>query len=73
MSLDSYANNPLWQILVDTVHTLTMFTHHKAYVRDVVLVQQPQISTEDLALRLGISIGESLVILSELQKSKTGS
>ena len=70
MSLDSYADNPLWQILVDTVHTLTMFTHHKAYVRDVVLVEQPQISAEDLALKLNISLGESLVILYELQKSR---
>ena len=70
MSLDSYVNNPLWQILVDTAHSLTMFTHHKAYVRDVVLVEQPQIGAEDLALKLNISLGESLVILYELQKSK---
>lgn len=69
MSLNNYANNPLWQILVDTVHTLTMFTHHKAYVRDVVLVEQPQVGAEDLALRLNISLGESLVLLYELQKS----
>jgi len=70
MSLDSYVNKPLWQILVDTAHSLTMFTHHKAYVRDVVLVEQPQIGAEDLALKLNISLGESLVILYELQKSK---
>jgi hypothetical protein len=70
MSLDDYINNPLWHILLDTVHTLTMFRHHKAYVRDVVLVEQPQIGPEDLALRLGISLGESLVILYELQESK---
>ena len=69
MSLDDYVNNPMWHILVDTVHTLTMFTHHKAYVRDVVLVEQPQIGAEDLALKLNISLGESLVILYELQKS----
>ncbi len=70
MSLDDYVNNSLWHILVDTAHTLTMFTHHKAYVRDVVLVEQPQIGAEDLALKLNISLGESLVILYELQKSK---
>ena len=47
-----------------------MFTHHKAYVRDVVLVEKPQIGAEDLELKLNISFGESLVILYELQKSK---
>jgi hypothetical protein len=47
-----------------------MFTHHKAYVRDVVQTAQPQINAEDLALKLGISLGESLVILYELTMSK---
>jgi len=47
-----------------------MFTHHKAYVRDVVLVEQPQIDAEDLTLKLNISLGESLVILYELQKPR---
>jgi hypothetical protein len=69
MSFDDYINNPMWRILVDTVHTLPMFAHHKAYVRDVVQVEQSQINAEDLALKLGISFGESLVILCELQAS----
>lgn len=70
MSIDDYVSNPMWRILVDTVHTLPMFTHHKAYVRDVVQTAQPQINAEDLALKLGISLGESLVILYELTMSK---
>lgn len=65
--------NPLWAILVDTVHSLVMYPHHKSFVRDVVLVEEPDIRAEDLALKLNISLGESLVILFELQKSKTGS
>ncbi len=73
MSLEDYVNNPMWHILVDTVHTLPMFAHHKAYVRDVVQVSQPQINAEDLALKLGISLGESLVILNELQESRAES
>jgi len=70
MSFDDYVNNPIWRILVDTAHTLPMFTHHKTYVRDVVQITQPQINAEDLALKLGISLGESLVILYELQASR---
>jgi len=66
-------NNPLWQILVDTVHSLVMYPYHKAYVREVVLLEQPNIRAEELALRLNISLGESLVILYELQKLKTQS
>jgi len=73
MSWEQYLNDPLWQILVDTVHSMVMFPHHRAYVRDVVLVEHPQITAEDLALKLDISLGESLVILYELQKSKAGS
>jgi len=68
MSWMQYVNNPLWQILVDAVKSMVMFPHHKMYVRDVVLVGQPQISAEDLALKLNISLGESLVILYELHK-----
>lgn len=73
MSWQDYLNNSLWRILVETVHSMVMFSRHKAYVRDVVLVEQPDISAEELAFKLGISLGESLVILYELQKSKTES
>jgi len=69
MSWEKYVNDPLWQILVDTVHTIAMFPHHKAYVRDVVLAGQPHITAEELALKLNISLGESLVILYEVQKT----
>jgi len=70
MSWEDYVNNPLWQILVDTVHSMIMYPHHKTYVRDIVLVEQPNISANDLVLKLNISFGESLVILYELQKSE---
>ncbi len=70
MSWEQHVNDPLWQILVDTVHSMAMFPHHKAYVRDVTIAEQPQTTAEDLALRLNISLGESLVILYELQKPK---
>lgn len=73
MSWEEYVNNPLWQILVDAIKTIVMFPHHKAHVRDVVLVGQPHITAEDLALKLNISLGESLVILYELQKVESKS
>lgn len=71
MNWEEYVNSGLWPIMVETVHSMVMYSRHKAYVQDEVLVEKPDISAEELALKLGISLGESLVILYELQKSKT--
>lgn len=71
LSWNDYVNNPLWSILVDTVRSMVMYPHHKAYVRDVVFMEQPHISAKDIALKLNITLGESLVILYDLQRSKT--
>jgi hypothetical protein len=70
MSLEEYVNNPLWPLLVETVHTMIMYPHHKAYARDVFLHEQPDAAAQELAIKLGIPLGEALVILSELRKTK---
>lgn len=70
MSLEDYVENPLWPILVETVHAMVMFPHHKAYVRDVILHEQPETTPQDLTIKLGIPLGEALVILYELKKQK---
>jgi len=70
MSLDDYVSDKLWNMLVETVHELVMFTRHKAYVRDSILQEKPDITPEDLAARLGIALGEALVILFELKKER---
>ena len=71
MSLEEYVNNPLWPLLVETVHAMVMYPHHKAYVRDVVLHEQPDSTAQELAIKLGIPLGEALVILCELRKTKS--
>jgi len=70
MSLENYVGNPLWPVLVETVHAMIMYSHHKAYTRDVVLHEQPDITSQNLATKLSIPLGEALVILYELQKQK---
>lgn len=70
MSLEEYVGNPLWPLLVETVHAMIMYPHHKAYVRDVLLQEQPDVTAQELAVKLGIPLGEALVILYELRKSK---
>lgn len=67
---EEYVENPLWAILVDVVHALVMYKHHKAYVKEVVLSEKPEITPQELAGRLNIPLGEALVILYELKKEK---
>jgi len=71
MSFEEYVKNPLWLLLVETVHAMVMYPHHKAYTRDVVLHEQPDVTARDLAAKLGIPLGEALVILYELRKQKS--
>lgn len=73
MSFEEYVKNPLWPILVETVHSMVLYPSHRAYTRDVVLQEQPDVTPSDLAVEIGVSLGEALVILYELQKGKTQS
>jgi hypothetical protein len=73
MSLEDYVKEKLWPILVETVHALVMYSHHKAYTREVVLHEKPDIKPEELAAKLRIPLGEALVILHELSNEKKSS
>ncbi|HMK95218.1 MAG TPA: hypothetical protein VK536_07445 [Candidatus Limnocylindrales bacterium] len=66
MNLEEYSKETLWQLLVDTVHSSVMYPSHKAYTRDRVLPQKANVTANELAERLGMPLGEALVILSEL-------
>lgn len=71
MRLEDYTKNRLWPILVETVHASLMYPHHKAYTREVVLHEKPDIKPNELADRLKIPLGEALVILYELRNQST--
>ena len=71
MSLEDYAKSRLWPMLVETVHALVMYPQHKAYTRDVILHEKPNIEPDELAARLNIPSGEALVILYELRNQIT--
>jgi len=70
MSLEEYQKEKLWPILVETVHTVIMYPNHKAYTRDFILNEKPEITPPELAARLNISLGEALVILYELAEER---
>ena len=71
LSLEEYVDNPVWTILVETVHKMILYPHHKAYIQREIFNKNPDISFQDVALNLEISRGEALVILYELKKEKT--
>jgi hypothetical protein len=55
----------VWSVLVQTAHSLLMYNSHKRYVEDVLLKEKPEISSQELAIRLSIPLGEALVLLAE--------
>lgn len=68
MSLEDYVKNRLWPILVEAVHALVMYPHHKSYTREVILSEKPNTKPNELAARLSMPLGEALVILHELKE-----
>lgn len=66
MNLEEFTRERLWLLLVDTVHKVVMYPNHKAYTRDVILREKPDVTATELANRLHMSLGEALVILDEL-------
>lgn len=60
-------NNPLWSVLVELVKSMPLYAEHKAYVREVVLMEDPNISFGELSALLNIPIGEAIVILDEVR------
>jgi hypothetical protein len=69
MNLDEYTKERLWQLLVESIHASVMYPTHKAYTRDTLLPAKPDLSAVELAERLGMPLGEALVILYELAES----
>jgi hypothetical protein len=70
MILDEYSKEKLWQLVVEAVHASVMYPTHKAYTRDSILPQKGDVSAVELANRLGMPLGEAMVILSELTGEK---
>ena len=63
---EEYKDNPLWLILLETAQTLPMYKAHLNYTKDVIIPENNNITPEELSQRLDITLGEALVILSEI-------
>lgn len=68
MNLDDYTKEKLWQLLVETVHASVMYPTHKSYTRDSILPQKADVTAIELTERLGMPLGEAMVILNELSQ-----
>ena len=64
--------SPLWGVLVETVHSLPLYKSHKAYIKEIVLPEKSDASPEEISERLGMPLGEAMVILDELGGEKQG-
>ena len=69
MNLEEFTKQRIWQLLVETVHASVMYPTHKSYTRDSIMPQKADISAIELAGRLGMPLGEALVILNELSQA----
>ena len=58
---------------MQTAHALLMYNNHKRYLEEVMLKERPEISPQELAIRLSIPIGEALVLLSETRGQRVAS
>jgi len=70
MNFEEYTKEKLWPILVETVHSAIMYANHKAYTRDEILQEKPDITPAELSSRLNMPLGEALVILYELAEER---
>lgn len=68
--MEEYTKEKLWLILVETVHAAVMYPSHKAYIREAILREKPDITPIQLANRLNMPVGEALVILDELSEER---
>lgn len=60
----------LWNLLVETARSIPTYNNHKGYVRDILIHEKPDITPEELSAYIGISLGEALIILYELESAE---
>ncbi|MHA2379717.1 MAG: hypothetical protein ACXADS_10580, partial [Candidatus Thorarchaeota archaeon] len=61
INLTDFKTHPLWDILVETARENPRYASLTGYTRDVILAKDPNISPQELAGRLSITLGESIV------------
>jgi len=65
--VEEHLKNPLWPILVETVHSLVMYRRHKNYVMSILIHEAPAMTPDELSAKMKIPLGEAMVILHEVR------
>ena len=71
MDLTEYSKETLWQLLTEAIHASIMYPTHKAYTRDVILKETPDVTPQNLAHQLNMPLGEAIIILKDLTNKQT--
>jgi hypothetical protein len=69
LDLNAYSKEKLWQLIIDAAHASVMYPTHKAYIRDQIFKEKPDVTPEELVQRLNMPLGEAIVILTELTEA----
>ncbi|MFX0108502.1 MAG: hypothetical protein ACFE7R_09480 [Candidatus Hodarchaeota archaeon] len=70
INLTDFKTHPLWDLLVETARRNPLYPNLTGYTRDHVLTKDPKITPKQLASKLSISLGESIVILEDLRNEE---
>lgn len=70
IDLVDFKTHPLWDILTETAQRNPMYAGLVGYTRDHIISKNPKVTAKELASKLSISLGESLIILEEVSKDK---
>lgn len=63
--------NPLWLILVEVAQSLPLYNAHRAYVKDYILLETPEVTPEEVAYKLDTTLGEAIVILYDIEQENS--
>jgi len=71
IDLTDFKTHPLWDILVETAQRNPMYANLLGYTRDRIIEKNPDITPQELATKLSVSLGESLIILEEVRSDES--
>jgi hypothetical protein len=67
INITDFKTHPLWDILVETARKNPRYANLAGHTREFILSKQPDISAKELAAKLSITLGESIVILDDVK------
>ena len=70
IDLSDFKTHPLWDILTETAERNPMYANLLGYTRDMIIQKNPNITPHELATKLSISLGESLIILDHVKSEE---